>query len=353
MADSPGFEFSKIGLLGGGRMAEAILAGVVKEELLDPSKIVVYDVNRERLDYLKRTFGVTPASSVAATCATDLTVVCVKPQNLPSVWGAMRKHLKPTSVLLSIVAGGAGEVWRFGMGQREEAGKAGTHNPTQIKQRHAHPHRRADERLHRAGRHLPRGAHHAQHARDGAEGHDGCVYICLSCSYTFDGRACSQTTHTHKCPTTVWCCSDDVSKAQRDSVAKFLSSLGEQHYVQDESYLDMATAVSGSGPGYVLVGGVGCMHVCLCFTPPKKRYHTDGWIYVHRPRPSTITTITGDPGGADRRRRAPGLLAGGGLQARAPDGLRDHGHGHEGTFVCVCYYHCKAPSFRHRAPYTH
>lgn len=53
---------------------------------------------------------------------------------------------------------------------------------------------------------------------------------------------------------TVWCCSDDVSKGQRDSVAKFLSSLGEQHFVQDESYLDMATAVSGSGPGYVLVG---------------------------------------------------------------------------------------------------
>lgn len=126
-------------------MAEAILAGVVKEGLLDPSKITVYDVSRERwvgpqqelrrsthtltrhapsqsnhsptppqpnpqppnrLDYVKRTFGVTPASSVAATCAADLTVVCVKPQNLPSVWGAMRKHLKPSSVLLSIVAGG-------------------------------------------------------------------------------------------------------------------------------------------------------------------------------------------------------------------------------------------------------
>lgn len=29
-------------------MAEAILAGVVKEELLDPSKITVYDVSRER-----------------------------------------------------------------------------------------------------------------------------------------------------------------------------------------------------------------------------------------------------------------------------------------------------------------
>lgn len=36
-------------------------------------------------------------------------------------------------------------------------------------------------------------------------------------------------------------------------MAKFLSSLGEQHYVNDEQYLDMATAVSGSGPGYVLV----------------------------------------------------------------------------------------------------
>jgi len=52
---------------------------------------------------------------------------------------------------------------------------------------------------------------------------------------------------------TVWACSDDVSLSQRNSVAKFLSSLGEQHFVQNELYLDMATAVSGSGPGYVML----------------------------------------------------------------------------------------------------
>lgn len=105
VADAPGFEFNKIGLLGGGRMAEAILAGVVKEELIDPSKIVVYDVSRERLDYLKKTFGISVASSIPAVCNTDLTVICVKPQNLPGVWGTLRKNLKPQSVLLSIVAG--------------------------------------------------------------------------------------------------------------------------------------------------------------------------------------------------------------------------------------------------------
>jgi hypothetical protein len=52
---------------------------------------------------------------------------------------------------------------------------------------------------------------------------------------------------------TVWACTDHVSVSQRNSVAKFLSSLGEQHFVHDEQYLDMATAVSGSGPGYVLL----------------------------------------------------------------------------------------------------
>jgi pyrroline-5-carboxylate reductase len=187
VADRPGFEFSKIGLLGGGRMAEAILAGVVKEELLDPSKIVVYDVNRERLDYLRKTFGISVASSVAATCNTDLFVVCVKPQNLPGVWGSMRKHLKPQSVLLSIVAG-------VPMGDFAEL--AGTARVV---------------------------------------------------------RTMPNTPATIQKGMTVWCCSDDVSRAQRDSVAKFLSSLGEQHFVQDESYLDMATAVSGSGPGYVLM----------------------------------------------------------------------------------------------------
>ncbi len=50
---------------------------------------------------------------------------------------------------------------------------------------------------------------------------------------------------------TVWVASDAVSDAQKEQAQKILSALGEDVYVEDEYYLDMATALSGSGPAYV------------------------------------------------------------------------------------------------------
>ena len=40
-------------------------------------------------------------------------------------------------------------------------------------------------------------------------------------------------------------------RAQRELCGKLLSAAGDVAWVEDESYLDAVTAVSGSGPGYV------------------------------------------------------------------------------------------------------
>jgi len=52
---------------------------------------------------------------------------------------------------------------------------------------------------------------------------------------------------------TVWTDSTAVNEKQRQLARMVLSSLGEEIYVDDESYLDMATALSGSGPAYVFL----------------------------------------------------------------------------------------------------
>jgi pyrroline-5-carboxylate reductase len=50
-----------------------------------------------------------------------------------------------------------------------------------------------------------------------------------------------------------WTCTPAVSETQRDQARQILSSMGEEIYMDDEHYLDMATALSGTGPAYVFL----------------------------------------------------------------------------------------------------
>jgi pyrroline-5-carboxylate reductase len=52
---------------------------------------------------------------------------------------------------------------------------------------------------------------------------------------------------------TVWTASLETSDEQRETAQKILGALGEEVFVEDESYLDMATALSGTGPAYVFL----------------------------------------------------------------------------------------------------
>ncbi len=52
---------------------------------------------------------------------------------------------------------------------------------------------------------------------------------------------------------TVWVATPAVTPEQRTQTQVILNALGEQVMVEDEHYLDMATGLSGSGPGYVFL----------------------------------------------------------------------------------------------------
>lgn len=52
---------------------------------------------------------------------------------------------------------------------------------------------------------------------------------------------------------TVWTATAKVTTAQREQAQTILRAFGKELFVADESFVDMATAISGSGPSYVFL----------------------------------------------------------------------------------------------------
>jgi pyrroline-5-carboxylate reductase len=51
----------------------------------------------------------------------------------------------------------------------------------------------------------------------------------------------------------VWTATPEVDETTRSDIASILRAMGLEVYVEDEKYLDMATALSGSGPGFIFL----------------------------------------------------------------------------------------------------
>jgi pyrroline-5-carboxylate reductase len=52
---------------------------------------------------------------------------------------------------------------------------------------------------------------------------------------------------------TVWTATPETGESHRARARCILAAMGEEIYVEDEGYLDMATALSGTGPAYVFM----------------------------------------------------------------------------------------------------
>ena len=92
--------------IGAGNMAEAIVAGIVKQRVVEPADVCVTDVNEERLDHFAEQYGVGRTSDNASAAAqADVVVLSVKPQIFPDVWPEIERALKPDALVVSIMAG--------------------------------------------------------------------------------------------------------------------------------------------------------------------------------------------------------------------------------------------------------
>lgn len=104
----------KIGFIGGGQMAEAILSGMIKAGLCQAECIYVADIAEERLLYLKNKYGVNTFADdsqydegcikIADNC--DIIVLAVKPQVSKNILENLQKAFwRKDQLVISIIGG--------------------------------------------------------------------------------------------------------------------------------------------------------------------------------------------------------------------------------------------------------
>jgi len=98
----------KLGFIGGGRMGEALIQGILKSGVTAASDIMVSDPVVERRDYLTTTYGVKTFDSSEAVqvwngCQT--VILAVKPQIMQDVLQAAKNKINDSHLVISIAAG--------------------------------------------------------------------------------------------------------------------------------------------------------------------------------------------------------------------------------------------------------
>jgi pyrroline-5-carboxylate reductase len=182
------FQNRKIAFIGPGVMAEAMIAGLIRESVASPESLLASGPRLERGEELQEMYGIEPYTDNAAVARqADVVVLSVKPQRLERVLIGLRGAIKPAALVLSIVAGASIEKIGNGLGHKRIV-RSMPNTPAQI-----------------------------------GEG------------------------------ITVWTAAPEVSEDQHEMARQILGALGDEIFVEEEYYLDMATALSGTGPAYVFL----------------------------------------------------------------------------------------------------
>ncbi len=96
----------RITFIGPGVMAEAMIAGLIRQKVTVPSHIVASGPRPARVAELEQRYGITPITdNVAAVREAEVVVLSVKPQKLREVLADLRGMVPEQALVLSIVAG--------------------------------------------------------------------------------------------------------------------------------------------------------------------------------------------------------------------------------------------------------
>jgi pyrroline-5-carboxylate reductase len=95
-----------IATVGSGVMAEAMIAGLLRDGLVTPDRVVASHPRAERRETLEKAYGIrTVAANADAVRDADVILLGIKPQMLERVGRDIRPHLRRGQLVLSVLAG--------------------------------------------------------------------------------------------------------------------------------------------------------------------------------------------------------------------------------------------------------
>jgi pyrroline-5-carboxylate reductase len=183
----------RLAFIGCGVMGESMIAGLVKNNLVDAANIAASHPRENRCAELAEKHGVevfesnAEAAKFVAGHDNSAVIICVKPQRLERVLNDLRGVFKVDQLVISIVAGARIEYLAEQLGTAKIV-RAMPNTPSQI----------------------------------GAG-------------------------------ITAWTCTEAVGDTERDHVRELLKALGKELFVETENMIDMATSLSATGPTYIFM----------------------------------------------------------------------------------------------------
>lgn len=108
-----------LAVIGAGAMGEAMLAGMLAQELISPARVMCSHPRSDRRQVLEATHGVgTSADNAAAVAGADVVLLAVKPQMLARVMADLRGSLRAEQLVISVMAGASTRALGEGLDHR-------------------------------------------------------------------------------------------------------------------------------------------------------------------------------------------------------------------------------------------
>lgn len=184
---------TSLAFIGCGVMAESIIAGLLRKNLVGAEQIVASHPRAGRREELREKYKIevfeknTGAVESVKTSEDSIVALCVKPQRLKGVLQELKGVVSPEQLVISIIAGARIEAIAEALGNQKII-RAMPNTPSQI----------------------------------GAG-------------------------------ITAWTCTEEIDKAERAQIKALLTALGKELHVETENMIDMATSLSATGPTYIFM----------------------------------------------------------------------------------------------------